>query len=527
MSDVVRNYSRSRRRKRREPRWRTGCLRLLVFLLIMAAVVLWAVWATRDTHDMGDLIPADQRWQIWLNDVLRNRHVIAQSRVWDLLPEDSPMRRHITALDNGIDMPEWQLNNLIYDIVHVSGRDTAAFSDALVVTRMSRIGCLLEKGHRFYPGIESDFAGGLALRFLPEMQLYYAVRGRVLLMSLSRAALIRALTVQPDAVIAGAAEGLDYGRRRLKGEPLFARFAFSGEEAAGHFFETLEINLHLDQDQAVLLQGRCRLAADLDSRLALLTAGAAPVPLRRPAAGHVEITLDLGRRLPDLWQGIRAALEEVVPLDNLSAGARGWLSENGAAGALLDSLLAASGSGICLSWTGIDQNAMMPMPEIAAIIESDTGTLEESFAALPPPLEDAPELEPIPRYDAGAGIAYLPLIGGPAIEPSAALREGRLFFSNSRHVTERIADDEAAGRPLDINANLLLRAHPGPALADIEAAGAQFAALGLIRGHDEASFCALFAPWRSAMDQIDEIYLLVSRQPDHLDFQFGLEMAAE
>lgn len=57
------------------------------------------------------------------------------------------------------------------------------------------MGLLLERIHTFADFIQDDEAGGLHLRYLPDARLYYAVRGRILIVTPSRDRLVESLTL--------------------------------------------------------------------------------------------------------------------------------------------------------------------------------------------------------------------------------------------------------------------------------------------------------------------------------------------
>ncbi|HEX73040.1 MAG TPA: hypothetical protein ENN65_06965, partial [Candidatus Hydrogenedentes bacterium] len=240
MSDVLRSYagvSLSRRRHhKRGRRWRW-------ILLIVALAALLALWITRDSHPIGALLPADQRYHLYIADPLETRMSLGQSRIWSLAPKGSVWAAIPERLLDGPDVPEWLLNNIFNGPCHVSGADLKNFADPLLLTRMSRIGCLVEKLHWAIPGVESDYAGGLRLRRIPDAGVYYAVRGRTFAVSTSRAALIRALTLTSEKQT--GPEGLMRGMTDMGANDLACRVGLEEDDPLGEVFESLRLGLRI------------------------------------------------------------------------------------------------------------------------------------------------------------------------------------------------------------------------------------------------------------------------------------------
>jgi len=120
----------------------------MVRKLIAAGLLLlliWLFWTTRDNWPMERLVPEDQTFHLRAQHLLVTRQKAADSAFWSLgmLPEQYQAIPQWLSSDFGL--PEWVLNNLVSDVCYVSGTDLNKFSDLLVVTRMSRIGCLLER----------------------------------------------------------------------------------------------------------------------------------------------------------------------------------------------------------------------------------------------------------------------------------------------------------------------------------------------------------------------------------------------
>ena len=166
--------------------------------MLTALLCAWVAWVTRDAYPLQRFIAADRSYEFYAKDFLHKRTRLAEARIWRLLPESTPLASDFATLSEKLDMPGWVLGNIAFSTFHVSGHDLDGFSDPLLISRMSRIGCLIERFHRFFGEVAHDSAGGLDLRSIDGGALFYAVRGRILLVSPNRDALIRALTLTPD-----------------------------------------------------------------------------------------------------------------------------------------------------------------------------------------------------------------------------------------------------------------------------------------------------------------------------------------
>ncbi|MCC6142493.1 MAG: hypothetical protein IT368_01680, partial [Candidatus Hydrogenedentes bacterium] len=199
MSEAPRIYSGGLGKRRRRGQAGIWIRRGLLAAIVLS--VVWFFWSTRDSYSMEELIPADAQYRVYINGLVPKREEIVASPVWALAPEESVLGRLQAQLAANLGFPEWILNNLVYGLCQFSGRDTDAFSDMIFVTRMSRIGCVIERFRSFALDVEDDLAGGLELRRIREPELYYAVRGRVLVLSPSRKAVIDAVTLLPDEAL--------------------------------------------------------------------------------------------------------------------------------------------------------------------------------------------------------------------------------------------------------------------------------------------------------------------------------------
>jgi len=498
MSDVVRVFNRSTTFGSRRHRWRM--LRRGVVVLF-ALIFVWAWWVTRDSHPMGRLIPAQQAYECSIGDPLGKRTTLAQSTLWTLAPDDSVMAKIPGLLENNFGLPEWVLNNLVYGLCHVSGNDLREFRDPLLVTRMSRIGCLLEKLHYFMAGIERDSAGGLNLRVVPSAKLYYAVRGRVLLLTPSREALIHALTLTEDGAI--GREPLAKQVHEMGSDGLAARINFREDDPLGSVFESARIELQINPE-TVRMVCQSVLRPAWRERLTGLLEAAAPVSLQEPPEGFLTLSAHLGKPITELWAGLRQALGDAFPNDLLAPlAAKPEL-------AVLSECAKLLGPGFRLSWMGIDQNEMLPMPELAAHFDTDVEQARTLLTLMPPPPAGTPVWASYPRYDTASGIAFLPLIGGPSMQPSMALHGNGLLVSSSRSRLEQLLAHPAANAALPQPGNLFIRFKPAPAWQSLVEAAKPFVEFGLVRGYTPETFQHFADSWSETAQRFNEVSLLAA-----------------
>ncbi|MBI2435307.1 MAG: hypothetical protein HYV26_20820 [Candidatus Hydrogenedentes bacterium] len=519
MSETVRSFTRPglpRTRRRAGGLLRYGVLALLLLCL------LWAGWVTRDAQPLHALVPVQQDYRVFINDFLNKRTQIATSEVWALAPEGSAIAQIPAQLSSNFGMPEWVLNNLIYGVCLLSGNDLQTFSDILLVTRMTRVGCLIEHFHNFLPGIDEDPAGGLNLRFVPESHVYYAVRGRVLIASPSRDALIRSLTLTADQALGEAA--LEEQINAPGAEDLNAHLRLGADDPLGDVFEELWVALRLGPAQAQL---RCRggLQPAWRRRFEAVLADVTPQSLRPAPEGLLTLSANVGKPLPEVW----AALNEAWPEPwGLHQQLFGWLDTRQGTGAsvgtMLAGLLAQTGPAWALSWHGIDTLAMIPTPEIVAVLQADPSQLEQVFANWPEPPVETPAWESVPRYDAARQVVYLPMPGGPSLEPTAAIQGNGLFLSSSRRVAGELLSKPVAGGVIERKGNLTIDFFPQPALQAVVDAGLEFAHFGALRGYTVETFQAAADRWLATAQKLKRISVFALHDQGVLEAELTVEM---
>ena len=509
MSGAVRNYSGTvslgpHQRKVGGRRMRgCGCL---AFLVLLGAIGAYGYWTTRDTCPVERVIPAQMGYQVVADDVLAKRAKLAGSRLWQALPPSVGLSEVPERLTQDFGVPEYVLNNVVPGSCHLCGNDVRAFSDVLVVTRMTRVGSLLEKGHRFLPAIQRDRAGGLNLRHVPDAGLYYAVRGRIFVASPSREALVRALTLESHDAI--TPEALPRPAAGAGTQDLCGTVALGTDDPLGGVFEAVGFALRVDTMSATL-KCRAALRADYRDRLAGLLDGLAPQQLVAPPEGMLEISMDLRKPIRELWRTIGEIAGFSEQMEGLWDA---WSAETDAAyGEIppaVTALLGPLGPGVRLTWSGMDLLEMIPMPEVVATFDAQPEALIDAFAALPRAPEEAMPWDTFLRYDAEKGRVHLPMIGGPSIEPTAGVYGEALLVSSSRTIGDALLDEGPRGEMLPEPGNISVHVRPRPCLRTVVEVATMLAELRMLKGYTPNKVHAEAEPWLSAAGVVDEIQAL-------------------
>ncbi len=496
MSETVRSYTGSGPSMKRRGGWGRSIALGIIVLLLMTAV-----WTTRDTCPMEDVIPASQTYHLFANDVLAKRDAIANSRIAEALAKAGVVDLAKT-LHGDAGIPEWVLNNLVPTVCHVSGNDVASMSDLLFVSRMSRVGCLLARMQRWIPGVKGDPAGGLHIASLPDAGIYFATRGRVLLASPSRDALIGALTLRP-----GDAMHRDTMANALKGlgaEDIAGVLAFASADPMLRAFKGARFAIRIERDS---LQVKVRAALDPEWEAGMHGAleGLAPQPLIAPPDGFVGLSANFGKPVHELWTaGARMAGKEAWAETQWQA----WSASSEPSGGLpkfATALLGPLGPGIRFSWCGVDLNEMIPVPQVVLTFDADPQSVSTSFATLPPLASDIHRYDFVAQYDAEAKEVLLPLIGGSSMEPTAGLYGNALLIGSSRVVAEKLLAETPKAERLPQPGNLYLCIRPQASLEAATQFAGIFAENHLLRDVTPESLQERAAPWLAAAAMFQDI----------------------
>jgi hypothetical protein len=477
-------------------------------MLILVLCLGWAFLATRDTHTMSQLIPADQSYAVYVPDLLSRRDTIAASPLWELLPEDSAYLGWRDSLADNFGLPEWVLNNFIYGLCHVSGRDLASFEDVLLITRMTSVGTLLEKLHGFSDLVEPDHAGGLELRHVQDFGLYYAVRGRVLVASPSREAVIDALTLTSETAV--SEERLADASRSMNGALLLGRFRLPAEHRVGTYIDGAEVRLWLEGQEA-RASVRMRPQEHWRPTFARLAGEAAATDLPAPPPGPIALAADFGGSAPEVWS--RWAMEAgwTDPWEAATAYLEGLDPEYGVQSRLmLDTLRGGVGGAWSLSLADVNTDAIFPVPELLLGLDARGLDFQGLMTQLPASAPEGDPWAPVPRYDESRDLVTVPMMGGPALAPAFGGYGNGILLSNSTVALERVIGNSNQPTSLGATGNLYCRIAPSEALATVMKGLLELAEFGLVRDHTPASLKHAAAPYEALSKKVSSLSGLLS-----------------
>lgn len=506
MSEVARTYGGAGRPLRRRRRFTSRRHWGRALLAAVLAIVLVGLWSTRDSQPQVRFIPANQKYLIAVGDVFGHWDRIAESRVWAAVPLEAVLLRP-ADITGRLPMPQWVLNNLVTRESYLTGNDISTFEDLVCVTTMSRIGCLLERLQGLVPGIDGDPAGGLRLRILSKPGLCYAVRGRTLIVSRSRDALIRSLTLPKDASLTSEELANRVARSGL--EDVRGSVVFTPKDASvGRILQGLSFAFRIEPE-SVQLKWRAALQTEWRKTLDQLLQDVTPQQLTAPLPGCIGVSVNLGKPVRQVWTGMGEAFQwGLLSEEQWRKWARPTASETPGLGFLLVSLLNEAGPGFRLSCHGVDLNEMCPLPEVVGAFEVNPDTLLAAFEALPPPPASVKPWDSYPRYDREAKRVYVPMIGGPSLEPTAGLRGRHLLISTSRTVGETLLREEPNEQSLPWRGNLYIQIRPLPCVQSMVDVGRLLAEMECLRGYTQESFEPAAAEWIKKASVIDEIRLV-------------------
>ena len=201
-NDVIRNYTgkygsigRKRRRRRKQPKYGLYFL----FILFIAGIVAFEMWSTSDRYPMEHFVPTDQDYLFFINDIHTAGTQVASSQVWNALPESMHLGWVPTRINADFPIPDWVRNNFIDEKCCIAGNDFQEFSDEIFITKTTWIGSLIDDLYWLLPMIHKDNESEISIRKWPKGNRFFAVRGRVLIASPSREALVKLLISSRDS----------------------------------------------------------------------------------------------------------------------------------------------------------------------------------------------------------------------------------------------------------------------------------------------------------------------------------------
>ncbi|MFO7975525.1 MAG: hypothetical protein R6V12_12915 [Candidatus Hydrogenedentota bacterium] len=510
MSDVQRIYGGRIHGRfstgRHRPRRRGFPFKRVIFVLLLLLVAL-AYWITRDTHPLHRLIPSQQKYNIVLRDILSSRAELADSAVWQTLPPTIGSGRITEALRGELKLPEWMVRNIIVDDCYLSGNDLVAFSDVLCMAKMTRIGKLIEQLHWVTPSIQRDTAGGLGLRKFADESVFYAVRGRLLLFSPSRDALVNALTLKKEDALSETA--FQQAFAETGDEDIGGTGTFAKDDPLGAIFRDFRFRLWLDKTQAHLTWN-ATLREEQYARFAPLLEGVSPTELVTPPRGVIAVSGNFNKSLRDLW----LALGPTFAAEN----GNGFFSEAQLAEwetwpeegppsvpRLLAAILGPLGPGWRVALQGVNLNEWFPVPLFAGTFDlPESAAAPEFLSALAKVPETALPWESYPRYDAEREKLRIPMVAGPSLEPVAAPYGEGLLVSTSREVAEDMLAREALLRPLEQPGNLYVRIQPSACVRTIHDALSFLVNENVLRKQALHDYQEVLGEWLYSAERISE-----------------------
>jgi hypothetical protein len=472
-----------------------------VLLIALAIFFVWAFWISRDTHPVAEFVPAERSIEAVLPHAAVARYRVAASRVWDGVPQEI-VASAPQAIAGNRGLPDWIVGNLIGGTAVVVANDTTTWSDAVFIARMTRAGCVIERALRWRPANDREWAGGLRLRYWEPGKLHYAVRGRTLVASPSRDALVAAITLTPE--------------RRVPAEAVKAALSDTGSEDArgtwtvpantelGRVVHEIRFAVRVDENEAVV-KLRASFRPEVSDALSPHLANAKPKTLPPAIEGPFAISADLGMNIEDTWR----AMSEVVDVSWLSPEQwQAWRREadGKSAAALLTGLLGPMGPAMRVTWQGVDLDEMSPTPILVGSIAGTRDMAAAFLERLPSPKEAARVAEARVTFDAEMGRVEAPLMSGPAMAPLGEWSGDTFYFSTSSAAapdffTSGRKHTRAIGKP----ANLYARMDPAACMQILVRAGRELAQSGVLRGQTPESFEEDAAAWTERAAALDYI----------------------
>ncbi len=458
--------------------------------IAFTAFFVWAFWISRDTHPVAEFVPTPRRLEAVLPHAAVARYRVASSRVWDGVPQ-SLVASAPAAIADKRGLPDWIIGNLIGGTAIVVADDVASWSDAVFISRMSRAGCVIERVMRFRPASRGDWAGGLRLRYWEPGKLYFAVRGRTLLASPSRGALVDALTLTPERRVppkAVAAALSDTGSEDARGT-----WTLSPDSGAGRVIEEIRFAARVDEGEATV-KLRAKFRPEIAEALAPYWGDMKPAELPAAFDGPLAISANLGGTVEETWR----ALSEVVDAPWLTAEQwQAWRREGDgrSSAALLTGVLGPMGPGLRVTWQGIDLEEMSPVPALVGSLEGKREDASVLLDWLPKPgLGSVAEARV--TFDGETGTLEAPLMSGPGMTPLGRWDGDALYFSTSAAAAPGfIESGRTRTLPAGGPANLYARMDPAACVQMIVRAGRDLAASGLLRDRTPESFERDAAAW--------------------------------
>ncbi len=517
MSETPRIYSNQghgfsfarRQRSQRARRW---------VVAAFGVALVYAFWISRDTHSISEFIPTDQRLELVVPRANLARHRFVESRVWEGVPA-SWAGGWPDALADTRGLPDWVVGNLVGSGAVAVANDLAEWDDFVVAAKMTRVGCLIERAMRVSPRNSSEWAGGLWLRRWETGGVYYAVRGRSLLVSPSRDTLVSALTLTPERRVdpeavrdALAASGAEDARGTL---------TFAEDGAYGRAMSEVRFAVRIEDGEA-MVKMRAAFRPDVSRDLLAYWGDTKPVTLGAPFEGAVTLTADLGTNVEESWR----AFSEVIDAPWLTPEQwEAWRAEDGgrSTAAVLAELLGPMGSQVRVAWQGTDLLDMAPTPILVGSIAGSRRTAESVLGALPD-AGHARTADAQVYFDRESSRVGAPLMSGPSMTPLGQWDGDTLYFSTSSATGDAFfAEGRAKALTAPRPGNAYLRIDPAAAMQQIVAVAEDLAASGMLRGYTRETIARDGAEWQERAAAIASFEVLASVNHERVEAEWYLK----
>lgn len=511
MSEVVRNYSwgrNSSKRRRLIRRHGKGIAKFLFPVLVVTLII--GIWTTRDNYPASSFIAKENRVEVYIDNPVARRRDLLNSNILGLLPENFSARKAVEAFSGDLPIPEWLLNNVSSGLCHISSPDLDHMDQAIVVTSMTRIGCIAERIARFLPAVERDFAGGLHVYHVRESSIFYAVRGRTFVLSASRDSLIQALTrTEAEAL---TPEDFEERLRLGEGADIFCRILPEAVPLPGRPFDQLSFAVRFEPESTrFLMEGE--FSSDFLARYGALFPEKGEKPLPAPFDSIASVSLDFGKPLPEVLDSLAQVFQDSSAIPDWiweSYKLKDGLDAVTSLQPLIASIIQASGPRFRLGWFGIDSNEMVPAPLLAATCETDTDQVLLLFEGIPelPPSQE--EIDLVPRVNAEQMLVHVPFVGGPNLKPTLLTFKEGIIFSSSLPLALDLQKDPRLVPEFKQQGNLYICVKPPQAAKCLLEAARELAFSGLLRGYTSDSLELAAKPWVTSAATVREAEVLAS-----------------
>ncbi len=450
MSETLRVYNEFSRRRKKS---RGGFFRFVSKLLLLAIIVLIIVfyWTTRDLFPVEQFLPAQSTFQVFSPKLMQNYQTIISSPLWELADPSSSVYKVKRLLTDQQKVPLWIIRHLIYDFFYFSANDLNTFEDALLIFRLSRVGCLIEQIYTHTQPVELDWAGGINLRYIPGQKLYYARKGRILFLSPNRETLLKTITQKRD----------------FKTQTLLARELLINQEkhlAWGTFtpqqtdfqglFPKIHFYISLSSNQ-IGIRCETQIIPDPETPWTILLADIVSPPLQEPADSLFSCSIDTGVPVKTWLRAFETIPQASIILPQFPSGEIPFMEWIKSFSPFLDNQFQ-----IAMDTLYTDEIIpFIPKYCIAGKIQPNICENINQVIIEPTILVLGEKNKAIPSPDAGEFI--VPLIGSSQTDLHIQCAENQIIFTNNKELRDRVVEHIKNNTPTtEGNYSLLLQMKP-------------------------------------------------------------------